>query len=99
MTSRASAVVSAYAYRQGFQWSVQAINDHAIEPTANTLAGSRCTSPRSGVRPGVTACASDGSLSTPARGGAAVGSRGVPLTTGRGGRGPWTAQRISIRVS
>ena len=63
MTSRASAIVSAYAFRQGFQWPVRAVNDHAIEPTANTLADSRCASPRSGLRPGINACASDGSLS------------------------------------
>ena len=41
MTSRASTIVSAYAYRQGFQGQVRGVSDHAIEPTTNTLAGTR----------------------------------------------------------
>jgi hypothetical protein len=48
MTSRASTIVATYAYRQGYLWSVQAVNDHAIEPTANTLPGTRRAYPRSG---------------------------------------------------
>jgi hypothetical protein len=48
MTSRASAIVSAYAHRQRFPWQVHAGNEHTIEPTTNTLADSRCASPRSG---------------------------------------------------
>jgi hypothetical protein len=86
MPPRASAVVSAYAYRQGFQWSVHAVIDHAIEPTANTLAGSRCAYPRSALRPRINACASDGSLSVPTCS-AAVAPEGLLPTTGKGGIG------------
>jgi hypothetical protein len=41
MTSRASTIGLAYAYRQGFQGQVRGVSDHAIEPTTNTLAGTR----------------------------------------------------------
>jgi hypothetical protein len=86
MTSRASAIVSAYAYRQRFPWQVHAGNEHTIEPTTNTLASTRRAYPRSGLRPCINACASDGSLSM-ATCSAAVAPEGLLPTTGKGGVG------------
>jgi hypothetical protein len=33
-------------HRQRFPWQVHTVNDHAIEPTTNTLAGLRRAYPR-----------------------------------------------------